>query len=72
MESRLVRFLRELMVPAILVFVMATVWCVGWSRRLADQARHHRLPSPAAMDAYRSIPPVDDGRVDADLTDLPQ
>jgi hypothetical protein len=41
----LVRFLRELKVPGLVAFIVATVWVAAYCQRIEEQARVYRLPA---------------------------
>ena len=49
MEGRLVRFIRELKVPVVVLFIMVTVWSVGYSGDLDRKLRGYRLPAPPTL-----------------------
>ena len=46
MEGRILRFIRELKVPAVVMLIMVTVWAVGYSEDLDRKLRGYRLPAP--------------------------
>jgi hypothetical protein len=48
-ESRLVRFIRELKIPGVILFIMVTVWAVGYSGDLERKLRGYRLPAPPTL-----------------------
>jgi hypothetical protein len=75
LEGRLIRLLRELKVPGVILFIMVTVWSVGHAQQLDHLARTYRLPAPSVLRVKHvesDAPGVSGERIDvaaADPTD---